>query len=535
MTRKTPSPKKTAPVKTKSGSDADFVLDALSKSQAIIEFNLDGTVLYANDNFCQALGYSLDDIKGKHHRIFCDEKYTNSQAYKDFWSKLNRGEFDAGEYRRITKTGQDIWIQASYNPVFDKNGKCFKVVKSASDVTKQKLQTAIYQAKVDAINKSQAVIEFTPDGTIVDANDNFLNTLGYSLSEVKGRHHRMFCDPSYTSSQEYRQFWEKLGRGEFDAAQYLRFGKGGKQIWIQASYNPVMNPEGKVISVIKYATDITKEKNRQKEVEEHIKVFEEITNSLSAASEELTASATQMASMSRQTTDQSGTAASAAEQVSAGVHVVSSNTQQMVTSIKEIAKSASESAEMSRFTSGKAQETNTTISQLGNSSKEIGEVIKVISSIAQQTNLLALNATIEAARAADAGKGFAVVANEVKELAKQTAKATQDITNKIGAIQHDSELAVSAIGGITQAIEKLNTISGAIAASVEEQTATTNEVSRVVHESTEGVQGISNSIRLVSKAAEESAVASSQTLEASRGLTTLAERLKNQITKMRAS
>lgn len=510
-------------------------INAISKSQAVIEFNLDGTVITANENFLKTIGYDLKEIQGKHHRMFCDPKFAESMEYRMFWDKLGRGEFDASEYKRVARGGREIWIQASYNPILDAKGKPFKVVKYATDITEQKNKNAIYEGKVNAIGKAQAIIEFNLDGTVIDANENFLKTLGYSLSEIKGKHHRIFCESSYTNSPEYRLFWEKLGRGDFDAGQYKRIGKAGNEVWIQASYNPITDSEGRVFRVVKFATDITAEKKKMVEFEGHINLLEETANNLAAASSELTSTAMQMTGTARKTNDESIAASKSSDDVANGVQTVATNTEEMVASIKEISRSANESAEMSKMTSAKAQETNSTVTQLGISSQEIGEVIKVISSIAQQTNLLALNATIEAARAGDAGKGFAVVANEVKELAKQTAKATQDITNKIGAIQKDSQKAVEAIGGIASAIDKLNGISGTIAAAVEEQTATTNEVSRVVQQASKSVQGISGNIKLVSTAAEESTIAANQTLDASKGLTTLAEQLKEVVKKVKAA
>ncbi len=257
-----------------------------------------------------------------------------------------------------------------------------------------------------------------------------------------------------------------------------------------------------------------------------IDTMEETANQLAAAAEELSATATQLNQNANTTLEQSTTAAANTEEVSKGVQIVATNTEEMVASIKEIARNTSEAANISKDTMKRTQDTNKTITQLGVSSEEIGNVIKVISSIAQQTNLLALNATIEAARAGEAGKGFAVVANEVKELAKQTAKATDDITNRIKAIQSDSKEAVSAINGISQVIEKLNLISVAIAAAVEEQTATANEVSRVVKESNKGVEGIADVVRTVSGTAKQSSNGASQTLEAARSLAMLADKIK---------
>ncbi|MCO6043802.1 PAS domain S-box protein [Aeoliella sp. ICT_H6.2] len=239
-------------------------IDAIYRSQAVIEFDLDGNILTANDNFLNALGYSLDEIQGKHHRIFCDPKFVSTPEYADFWAKLNRGEFDSGEYKRFRKDGSEVWIQASYNPVLDNKGTPVKVVKFASDVTEQKLQTLNYQGRVDAMDRSQAVIEFNLDGTIITANENFLNAVGYSLAEIQGQHHRIFCDPEYANSLEYDSFWKKLNRGEFDSGEYMRVGKGGKEIWIQASYNPIFDANRNPVRVVKFASDITEQvKSRQ--------------------------------------------------------------------------------------------------------------------------------------------------------------------------------------------------------------------------------------------------------------------------------
>lgn len=243
-------------------SDYQSQIDAISKSQAVIEFNLDGTIISANDNFLSVMGYTLEEVQGRHHSLFVDSAYAATQEYKEFWNSLGRGEFQAAEYKRQAKNGQSIWIQASYNPIFDLSGKPFKVVKYATDITAEKQQNAYYSSQIDAIGKSQAVIEFEMDGTIVSANDNFLNAVGYSLDEIKGQHHSMFVAPEDGNSHEYKSFWEKLNRGEFQSAEYKRFGKGKKEIWIQASYNPVFDSNGKPYRVVKYATDVTQSKLR---------------------------------------------------------------------------------------------------------------------------------------------------------------------------------------------------------------------------------------------------------------------------------
>jgi methyl-accepting chemotaxis protein len=500
------------------------LFDAIDSAYAYIEFDTSGKVLSCNKNFQKVMGYSAEEVVGQHHRMFVESKEANDSSYSRFWAELREGQSQNRVFKRITKDGSEVWLQAVYAPVKDEMGRLQKVVKIATDVTQDKVMAADNASKIAAIDRSQAVVEFNLDGTVLTANSNFLRTLGYDISEIKGKHHRMFCEPEYVSSNAYRDLWDKLNRGDLDAGEYKRIGKGGKEVWINASYNPVFDVNGKAYKVIKYATDITEVKNMIRSVEETARV-------LSASSQELTTTAGEMSNTASQTNKESVVAAAAAEQVAAGVQTVATNIEEMVASIKEISRSTTESSDMARTTLSRAQETNQSITRLGVSSQEIGDVIKVISSIAQQTNLLALNATIEAARAGDAGRGFAVVANEVKELAKQTAKATHEITNKIGAIQKDTQSAVDAIGGISQAVEKLNSISGVIAAAVEEQTATTNEVSRVVVESRKGVESIAATIKGVSQAATNSTAASEQTLAASKDLAKLAVKLNSLVSR----
>ena len=240
-------------------ADLKGKVDAIQRSQAVIEFDTKGTILTANENFLGALGYTLAEIKGQHHSMFATPEYRSSPEYRAFWDKLGRGEFDAGQYKRITKGGREIWIQASYNPVFDASGKPVKVIKFATDITAAKHAEADMTGRLTAIDRAQAAIEFSLDGRILQANDNFLGALGYTLAEIKGQHHSLFVEPAHRASVEYRMFWDKLGRGEFDAGQYKRIAKGGREIWIQATYNPIFDPDGKAYKVVKYATDVTEQ------------------------------------------------------------------------------------------------------------------------------------------------------------------------------------------------------------------------------------------------------------------------------------
>jgi len=505
-------------------ADYSGQIAAIGKSQAVIEFKMDGTVVTANDNFLNVLGYSLDEIKGRHHSMFVDEAYRQSSDYRNFWANLNRGEYQTGEFKRIGKAGKEVWIQASYNPILDLNGKPVKVVKYATDVTAQKLMNSDSASQIAAISKAQAVIEFKMDGTIVTANDNFLNTLGYSLDEVKGRNHSMFVESGYRQSSDYREFWAKLNRGEYHAGEFQRLGKGGREIWLQASYNPIMDLNGKPCKVVKYANEITAQVTTMHQVAE-------TAVNIASAAEELTAVSQQMSANAEETAAQTKVVASATLSVSQNLQTVATGAEEMGASIKEIAKNATEAARVATSAVKVAETANTTVTKLGDSSTEIGQVIKVITSIAQQTNLLALNATIEAARAGEAGKGFAVVANEVKELAKETAKATEDISRKIEAIQTDTKAAVDAIGTISEVINQINGISSTIATAVEEQNATTNEMSRNVSEAARGSGEITSNISGVSEAAASTTRGANDTQKAAEQLVETARVLKELVSK----
>ena len=239
--------------------DLNAVYQALNRVQAIIEFDLDGKIITANEKFLGTFGYDANEIVGQHHRMFCDPQYAASPEYAEFWKRLGRGEFVEAEFKRLAKGGKEIWLRASYNPVFDEDGNPIRVIKFATEITASELLMAEYQSKIKAIERSQAVIEFGLDGIVIAANENFLKIFGYRLEEVVGQHHRIFCDAGYAEAPEYAQFWQKLGRGEYDAGEFKRIGKDGSDIWLQASYNPILDIEGKPIKVVKFSSDITLE------------------------------------------------------------------------------------------------------------------------------------------------------------------------------------------------------------------------------------------------------------------------------------
>ncbi|MBB4315177.1 methyl-accepting chemotaxis protein [Roseospira marina] len=475
----------------KSSREMSDILSALNRSQAIIEFTTDGTILTANDRFLDLMEYTLPEIRGKHHRIFVDAALAASPEYREFWNALNRGEYKSAQFLRMSKSGRKVWIEASYNPVFGKNGKPYKIIKYATDITKKSLSSAEKDGLIKAINRVQAVIQFEMDGTIIDANENFLKLMGYSLPEIKGKNHRIFTDSVFAASKEYKNFWAQLNAGEYQAAQFMRLGKGGKEVWIEASYNPIFDMTGKPFKVVKVATDLTERKEQNREI---ARDFEENVSSLVQV-------------LSSSTQDMQNTAhtlAAAAEENSAKSSAVASATEELSVSVDEISNQVTHSVRIVGDAVEEARRSEDLVASLLEAASKIGDVTRLISDVADQTNLLALNATIEAARAGDAGKGFAIVASEVKSLAGQTAKATNEISNQIDGIQNVSQETASTIKKIAAIIEQVNEISTAISGAVEEQSAATREVS--------------SNIMAVQAAASETGQSSASVLEVSKDL-----------------
>ncbi|KOG01234.1 PAS-like protein [Pseudomonas syringae pv. syringae] len=369
---------------------------ALEKSMAVVELGLDGKILRANDNFLAAMGYRAEELATKTHRDFCEPEMLRSREYADLWASLKAGKFISGTFKRVGKNGHSVWLEASYNPVTDAQGNVVKVVKYALDVTTRVMLENETSSKLAAVDRAMAICEFEPNGNVITANNNFLNVMGYALAEIKGKHHRSFCEPTLVNSPEYNEFWRKLNHGEFIGDQFKRIGKQGRVVWLEATYNPVFDVDGKLYKIVKFASDITQRVEKQ-EADAH---GASRAYHISAETEKV------------------------AEQ---GTLVIQETAREM----RQISENIGASAKL--------------VSQLGDRSEQITAIVNTIRGIADQTNLLALNAAIEAARAGDQGRGFAVVADEVRQLAGRTSGSTTEIAEMIGKILAETREAVASM------------------------------------------------------------------------------------------
>ncbi len=490
--------------KSSQTADLEALLKALDKSQAVIQFDLTGKILTANSNFLSALGYTLSEIQGQHHSMFVEPDYARSRDYQLFWERLRAGEYQAAEYKRLGKDGKEVWIQASYNPILDARGQPYKVVKFATDITAEKLKAADYEGQINAIGKAQAVIHFNLDGTILTANPNFLNALGYTLDEIKGQHHRMFVEPAYAASSDYQLFWERLRAGEYQSAEYKRIGKGGREVWIQASYNPIFDPSGRPFKVVKFATDITAQVNRRLE-------SERIGGIVDSNLERIVLAVTQA-------TGQTSSASLASTQTLSMVQTVAASAEEMSSSISEISRSVSLSRSAVDTAVSHVTTADTATAELAHATESMGGITDLIQVIASQINLLALNATIESARAGEAGKGFAVVASEVKSLANQVATATEKIAQEIGSMQKISGAVASALTAIKSAIGTVQGSVSGVAAAIEEQSAVTSDITNNMQSAASAVESIDSSLKDILGAVEEASGHAGEGREAYRQL-----------------
>jgi len=500
--------------------DASSKMDALGASLAMIEFDAKGNILAANANFCKALGYEEREIVGKHHSMFVDPQYVSSQAYRDFWAQLARGEFDAREYLRIGKGGREVWIQASYNPVKNAAGRVTKILKVATDITAQKELDAERAAKLAAVERVQATIEFTTEGVILNANENFLSVVGYALSEIKGKHHSMFVDPDYANSAAYADFWRKLNAGEFVAEEFKRIGKGGKEVWIQASYNPVFDAKGRVTKVVKFATEVTGRVDAVNQIARALErlaandlsyrmsgsiddqftgvrddfngavaALDETMAAVAAVTRNVAAGANEISSASDDLSRRTEQQAASLEETAAALEQITATVGRSADGAKRAATSASDARVDAAKSGDIVGEAVAAMDGIEESSTQINQIIGVIDEIAFQTNLLALNAGVEAARAGEAGRGFAVVAQEVRALAQRSADAAKEIKVLIANSSTQVERGVRLVGdtgrALTSIVAKVTDIDrliGEIAQSSREQATGLGEVNIAVNQ-----------------------------------------------------
>lgn len=534
---------------------ASAVLNALGRSLAIIEFDPTGKILTANENFCRAMGYDIAEIQGKHHSIFVSKGYASSDEYKGFWLKLGRGEFDAREYQRVGKGGREIWIQASYNPVKDAKSRVVRVVKVATDITAEKLKNADYEGKIEAISRVQAVIEFTPAGEVLTANENFLSVLGYRLDEIKGQHHRMFVEPELARSSEYSAFWDQLNRGEYVSASFKRVAKGGREVWIQASYNPIVDLNGRVLKVVKFATDITDlthigsglarlaDNNLQQRIETPFApAFEKLRTDFNHAHDNLSSALTRIVEGTRAIatsgTEISSTAdelAKRTEQQAASLEETAAALDQITATVRKTADGANHARDVVMTAKTDTERSGEVVNgavqataEIDRSSKQISNIIGVIDEIAFQTNLLALNAGVEAARAGEAGKGFAVVASEVRALAQRSAEAAKEIKT---LIQASSAQVDNGVGLVGQAGEAL----GRIATQITEINSVILDIAGSAKEQATGLAEVNTAVNQMDQVTQQNAAMVEQSTAASHSLAHEAQELRRLVSVFRLS
>lgn len=537
-------------------------LNAINRAMAVIEFDLDGNILTANDNFLTTLGYTLNEVVGKHHSIFVDPADVHSDAYQQFWKKLRSGSFFVDRFKRISKSGNTIWIEASYNPIVDSNGTPYKVIKFATDVTKSVSAELEAKGRLDAINRAMAVIEFDLNGNIQCANDNFLNTMGYQLSEILGKHHRLFVEDAYATSEEYKKFWQQLSSGSLLTGTFKRIDKQGKTIWLEASYNPILDADGKPYKIVKYATDVGSNRNTKllesvianaTELLEAIasgdltahmnnsaqndqnsmfvnlidqlqQAINHMSNALKTAishagdiAEVVTEVAGSVSSSSAQLNKRMQAQASALEETNLSMTEISNTVQENTNSAHKVAELTQTMQEQADAGMKVMTETIEAMQSIRQSSSKITDIVSLIDSIAFQTNLLALNAAVEAARAGEHGRGFAVVAGEVRALAQKSSEAAKDIRNLIGdsvaRVENGTHLADKSgemlttindsVGLVTQMVQQIATASYEQTKAIGQIHQSLNDIDIMTQENTALIHETSTAANSLSKEADD--------------------------------
>jgi len=414
-------------------TNLEAVIESINESLATIEFDTQGNILSANQLFLDITGYRAEEVVGKHHSVMCLQSHVKSLEYENFWKQLRQGLAEKGTFERKNKAGNTLWLEATYFPI-KTNGKVTKIMKIASDVTASKIESMNKESVLTALNRSLATIEFDPKGNILTANENFLSTVGYSINQIAGQHHKMFCDDSFYADNP--SFWHDLESGQFKSGQFLRRNSYGEAVWLEATYNPIIDSSGKVVKVVKFASDITK----QIEKNEAVSQASDIAYSTSVETAQIA---------------------------------------------KQGSELLNDSVTVSVGISEKVKEASSKIQLLNTKSQNIEAIVSTIKDIADQTNLLALNAAIEAARAGDQGRGFAVVADEVRQLASRTSQSTSEIASVVLDNKNLTDSATTAMDEVASiANDGMNKIT---------------EVSTVMDEIYKGAENVSKTVMNLSE------------------------------------
>ena len=537
-------------IDSRSTADLRGQVAAISRMLPVIEFDLDGNVLTCNDNFSKASGYSRDDLRGKHHRMFVDEAYRDTPAYQAFWDRLRRGESQSAQYKRVGRDGQPIWVEATYFVILNRFGKPFKVVKHTVNVTDRMLRLADGEGQLAAISKAQAVVDFDLDGTLRSANDNFLRMIGYTLEELRGRHHSLLVDPAERDGADYRSFWAQLARGQHQAGQYKRHAKGGREIWVQASYNPILDAEGKPFKIVEYATDITAQLAFSEQLKSAVRETQAVvtaavdgdltqriceegkTGELAALVQGVNTLIGMTMSVVQKIKQAADEVLIRAEEISAGnanlsqrtdeqassLEEAASSMEEMATAVRNNADSASKANELSRVACAHAEKGGTVVGSaitamrgINSSSRKIADIIGVIDEIAFQTNLLALNAAVEAARASEQGRGFAVVATEVRSLAGRSAAAAKEIKSLIDdsvvRVGEGSRLVDESGGTLTEIVSAVRTATDIVA-----------RIAEASHEQAQGIEQVNRAVTQMDEMTQQNAALVEQAAAASQSI-----------------
>ena len=509
---------------SESGLKADDLLSALSGGLMMATYDIDGRITAANDEFLSNLNYAAEELIGRSHDVLMDPDSKDETSDRRFWMEMRMGRSVRGVFRRLSGDNRPRWLQSTYVPVVTTRREVDCVILYCEDITESYLEQLDYRAKAQAIQRSQLTIEFDIDGTILSANDNFLAAMGYSAGEIIGKHHSIFVDPETVASAEYKDFWATLRAGQFQIAEYRRFGKGGREVWIQGSYTPVLDPSGKVSKIIKYAIDITERVHLQEAATRQRETTSQLTEEVIACSTEFSEGARVIAESSANLSDGASSQAASVEEITSAIDGLTQSIQTVTQSTSEAERQAVDTSRMATEGGQAVSDALSSMQLIEKSSEQISNIIQVISEIASQTNLLALNAAIEAARAGEHGLGFAVVADEVRKLAERSSEAAKEITTLISEssrrVAEGSSLSARAGDTLRTIVEAVDGTAAAITA-ISEQT----------NSQFENASEVLAGIKVISDTTDANAAASEELAASAEELTAQARTLQNLVAK----